>query len=93
MPWVLWVSLGTLWVTFGHLLGDPRAAFGSLWARLGTPLGTMPKKYPKQTLGIAPGRAKILPKRVTVINFHMRPNLEIGSQTAPETALEGAFLI
>ena len=32
-------------------------------------------------------------KRVTVVNFMMSPNREIGLQGAPETGLGGAFLI
>ena len=59
------------------------------------PWGPCQLHTPNEVPGIAPPRATILPKRVTVINFHtkncMRPNLEIGSQTAPETALEGGL--
>ena len=86
VPWVLWMSLGTLWATFGYLLGGLWVAFGRLWGCLGTPLGSMPKTYPKQTLPIIFQEAKILLKRVTVINFSMWPSRQSGLQTAPAPA-------
>ena len=80
MPWVLWVSLGTLWVTFGCLWGGLWAPFGGLWGCLGTSLGSMPKTYPKKTKKNPPQRGKILPKRATVVIFHMSPNVGSGSK-------------
>ena len=43
-------------------------------------LGDHAKNIPQKGQKIPPQRGKILPKRATVFNFRMRPNLEVDSK-------------
>ena len=56
-------------------------------------LEAMSNKHPKEVLPIALARGVISQNVDTVINFHMSPKCAIGSQTAPDAGVEGAFLI
>ena len=83
-------ALGDLWVPFGRSLGSFWEALGMPWDALGDHAKNRPQKGLWNYYFQEP---KILPKRITVINFSMRPSRQMHSRTGlsfgPAPALEG----
>ena len=80
------MTFGSIGTPCGRCVGT----FGNDFVRPWKSFGDHAQTYPKQTPGIAPGKAQNLSTHLTAILFNMLPNVGSGSQIALESDLRGA---